>query len=1505
MAATRLYCYCLLLAVCGMSAVIEAAKLTIGDGKCGDAPCDYGPNELNLAITDSVNGDEIVIYSDLFVDISTKTIPTDPDTLLTITKGITIRSVEGERYAIRVGPVGVLHLFSLRSCEIVFKNFDIIRNQDFGGSDDDDDDDKKHHKPEKPKRAPECSDIIIRKVENNYYNGHGSDAKKRDVAQETALDKRSVYPITCLVTSDIRIEGIHFIDNIHRNIHFQPAKIMNVYILNNRFEAPTAVLIEKGATLMHIEIHFNKFLFAGYFNMEFESLPQVNLTHNFWRPCPYRSENMILPIGVTMEDNWLPYCVRPDCSHLGPVESSNVTAWGVRRGFSSIQRAYNELAAMLGKKAIINITITAPFLPLRRTVIIDQLTNIEGPKRTTCEELCFPNSTYPTLFVDIRKDYQFTERDHIEDDDDKKRRRFLPIGIQSIGYSLIGVFNLDVLLADHNQFLWQRDGDAWDGKSKMHQFHSALDSEEADWFRHDSYDMTKRGSNLRMESVFVRGGSAAVVIMGPNHVKDSPTIELTTLVLYGQSKFAIYIANVVSKSRLSGLMIKGSQQFIDSANGLLLDGVGGFDVSFNYYAFMRAGMRLSYTTDTTITCSRYLYNGAAGIEFVGDGSRDNHVNGVTFFQDSSQEIVFKDVSDPSKTVRIKDVLSLGLVRPVSSVIQENSGLNLPIFIEGGPFMNSLNLSATVRQNISSVQRGLTTVNPSIFQITHYTPTFEQCKVDNSFDLLSGTLYSFTNILDSCASHSSRWTFDEPMGKHAPRCRDIEMRSTRVEREPSFETIGHSTQIDWTCISSGKTTNGASHTQLSIHSKSKKETVCVRCSESEKDPFKNVPCNAFARSVQEALTKIRAGDTIIINGVCSEANLLIARGKDNLNITSLGLGTAMLTPGVPPSIRDEGSKEERSVTDVSKMQGPDSVRRYFFLVQANNVSITKLMFNMAGFRRNADGRWFFQGQRIRFAGENKDDPFAYCAIWVNGTGGPVFETDIRDNRFNQTDLNNVCTLYDCNTTLHNNEHIEPATAMKLFADVNRTFANAHCLSRVSSNFVVGGASGVLHEFRCPGNRPERPFSSVHTDRNTYLLQSEFGMQIKNVLGRPLRNDSLHTRNVYISEEVCDGCLSNNEAEQKENDKKNKDTVCTHSGSCLSGKLAEAVRTYGLRIVCDRRRTTCTAQAQILLGSRNLFLYKEELLLGSRSRILSSNVFYTDSMFADTSRAIVGDDAFLNFRSPPVVSNVTLQNMFFHPDAVVACVFNGEVSVRNGETKKLLIRDSTVNGRNVFGSKQFCENNFVGITLIRTRDHMGREIYSERGSQPGQIAFNHNEFVDAENRHRRFCDPGLTYKRFRSGGKDVCDCNFIQQFQRLIREPDPNNPGSTFTMLSECPPDKRHNPKNLFKCIPRNDTVIIIKNVSDSSRSHDHHRHRHRHSSHSDSDDVIRPPAWVYLIIGIGVTVAVMVIAVTWVTRNFSRKSTRKSRVNPFAASQIQTPSATHSSAKGGQPRFRFS
>lgn len=1485
------HCLSLLLLVTVLS--VRAARITIGDGKCGASACDYGPNELNLAITDAMNGDEIVIFSDLIVDISTRTMPTDPDSLLTITKSLTLRSVEGERYSILVGPVGVLHLFSLRSCNIVFKDFNIVRNVDIGSSSS-----EEHHKKVKPKRSPECIDILIRKVENGYYNGNHYNGEKptveakRDVG--TAIKRANMYPVTCLVTSDIRIEGIVFIDNIHVNIGFDDAKIMDVYLLNNQFEAPTGVLIKKGATLMHIEIHFNKFLFAGYFNNEPKSLPQVNVTHNFWRPCPFRSESLVFPIGVQPEDNWLPYCVLPDCSHLGPVESSNVTKWGVRRGFSNIQQAFNELKAMLGKKEIINITITAPFLRIRRPVIIDQLTNIEGPSRSSCEQLCYPNSTYPTLFVDIERKYHSSSS---EDSESDHRRRRLSVGIQSLGYSLVGVLQLDVLLADNNQFLWQRDNEPCDNsRSSMYQFHDAFDSEEGDWFTHDSYELPwKRGNDLRMESVFIRGGSAGVVVVGPNYVKNSPRLHFTTVVFYGQSRFAAYIANVVSSSRLSGLMIKGAEEHASTANGLILDGVGNFDVSFNYYAFMRAGMRLSYTTDTTISCSRYLYNTAAGIEFVGDGNRDNVINGVTFAQAADQEIVFSKVSNPAKAAAVSDVLSLGLVRPVSNVIQSNSGLVLPLHIESKPFVNSLNLSATVHQNISSVNRRLTTVNPSIFQITHYTPTFEQCKVDRSFDLLSGTLYSFTNVLDSCASHSSRWTFNEPMGKHAPRCRDIELRSSRVESDPSFTTIGDTTQVDWTCTSKGSTTNGASHTQLSIPGKSTAETVCVLCGGSDDDnPFGDVQCDHFTTSIQAALAAIRAGDTIIIHGICPEANLLIAEGKNNLNITSLGLGTAVLTPGVPPT----EDRESRSITDVSKMQGADSVRRYYFLVKANGVSITKLVFNMHGFNRASDGRWFYEGQHIRFAGENKDDPFAYCAVWINGTNGVVLRSNVSENRFDQNELNNICTLYDCNTTLTSNEHVTPATAVTLFADVNRTFADRVCISNVSSNFIAGGLGGVLHEFRCPGQRPENPMSSLYADGNTYLLQTEFGFQTRNILGRISRNDSSHTNNVYVSAEVCTGCTA---SDNNNNREKKSTSSCTFNDNCLQGELAHAARKYELPVICDRLFSVCQAQAQLLLGSANLVLEKEKLLLGSRSRIASANVTYADSMFADTSTAIVGDQDLSSFHSSPAIFNITMRGMFFYPEATVSCVFNGEVSILTGKPKKLLIMDSTVNGRNVFNTKQFCENALVGITLLRTRDHMGQEIYSERGSQPGQKAFNYDEFVDSETLQRRFCEPHKAYKSFQSGGVDLCSCNFIQQFERLQKVNDPNNPGERFVMLNECPPDKMHDPKNLFKCIPRNETKIII--VKNDSKSHDHHRRRHR-SSDSESDDVIRPPAWIWLIVAAAVGLAVLFIVIMWVNRTFRRKlpvSTGGGTRNAFSTSKIRKRTTTSAASA---PRSRL-
>jgi len=1016
--------YSFVLLVC---AVARADIIRCGSNNCGGAGCNFGPNELNLAINATSDGDTLLLYGNIFVNNVKPTPVGFDDTIYTILDSITIRGVPADDVfatpaALVINSPGTkgLNLFALATEGIRLQNFTIDRN---------------------------------------FVNGN------KDSSQDVSTIRfRSCFNGTCFFpVQDIEVSNVVMqLDQTPfpgSDIYFENGTFSNIRIQDCSFSAETGVFIANTSWVSNIAINRNRFLWSAYENNNLASKPEVDISYNFWRPCPYRGPGKILPsLGVQSDDLWLPYCVSFNCTLPGPI-ATQVSSGGYE-GWTSIQDALTS-----GESDVLTVAVTAPFFVIDSSQIIWRrilLTSIvEG-----CDTACFANGTWPTVVISNAGGSSAT------------------IGFVVLG-QLMSASNLQFQLDPLTRLVLYRQVQPYNAaqfavnrgplafESIAFTANSLMqDSLNVSLTTNYSFDV-RSGGDIIISNIQAVGGQQAMLFWGPNTATNELEQELLleNCLLDAQLDFTVYMAGPTFRARLESNYMGGN----GTEYGLLVEKMSSMDILRTQLILLGTGVALSEVSNIIFDC-----NACVDVSTVCISATMNSENNVARFNTFAvpNSARFLRVPDNDDTLDVMNNVNLGKVSPLARVFQQFSSPNFPFSFDGPPMFSSTQ-DVLLRHSANSTQNEQQCAADALIMKSTYLQ-YDNMECFNYRDTLSNVYSAYGNVRDSCIKHSLKW---DPFDNTTLNCDQL---SPIVQKIPEFswQRLGSSSASGPDCVLTSM--NTTEDVRFAVGTRSMREAVVCAACDGDVQPFHNKTCDFVVDSFQEAMEQVRISQledaTILVNGIC----FVFDEEIDVEGLTIENCGTAILSPtqGLQPVSMMMMKR------DVMDMEADFQLR-----ITVNDTTIQGIIFNTIG--------------------DNTTYADDYCVIFIDGSLLPIFNTTLFNNSFLQPRVDHVCTLMDTNTDVLQNRFKEPRVGVRMSADSNEIVPQVSGVNRYMENLFQDGRIHMLYVFQESLRQPEPPYSRLHVIKNDFMFPADVSLDVLGISGRRTRLDLLFQKNEYTN------------------------------------------------------------------------------------------------------------------------------------------------------------------------------------------------------------------------------------------------------------------------------------------------------------------------------------------------------------------------------------------------------
>lgn len=999
----------------------SAAIIRCGSNNCGGFGCDFGPNDLNLAINATKDGDTLLLYGSIFVNNVKPTPIGFDDTLYTILDSITIRGVPSDDVfktlpALVINSPGTkgLNLFTLATEGIRLLNFTINRN--FVNN-------KDNH--------PDVATIRFR----SCFNG------------------TCFFPVRDITVSNIAMQ-LGDSPFLGTDVYFENGTFSDISIQRCTFSAQTGVNIVNTSLVTDIEINRNRFLWAAYNNNNENAKNEVDVSRNFWRPCPYRGPGLIRPkLGVQPDDLWLPYCVSFNCTFPGPIATPD--GMGGYDGWTSIQDALTS-----SESDTLEVAVTAPYFMINTSQIIYRRIMLTSFVEA-CETACFANGTWPTVVISNVGDTSATIG-------------FVVLGnlmsMSNIQFELEPLTRLAVyrqeIPYDEAEFTAKRGALAFGDIAFTN---NALVSAALNVSLTSNFSMfnVRSGGDMIINNIQVVEGRQALLFWGPNKNENQLDTELLMedCLFDVQANFAVYMAGPVITMRLE------SNYMGNTTYGLLAEKMSDMDILRTQLIALGTGVTLSEVTETILDCNACVDVTTVCIAVMTD-SNSNSASWNTFAVPNSRR--FDRSPDNDDTLDIVESVNLGKITPLSRVFQEFSAHNFPFMFRGSPMFTSSQDILKKHAANSTENDQQSAASALILKSTYLEYVNLECF--SYRDTLSNVYTAYSNVRDECLIHDLKW---DPFDNTTLKCNQL---SPIVQKIPDFtwERVGSSMKSGQDCILTAK--NTTEDVRFAVGTRSMRNAVvCAACDNDEK-PFQNKTCDFIVGTFQEAMEQVRISqleDAIIyVNGIC----YVFDEDIDVEGLTIENCGEAILSPTEGPL----GLAKKVSA-------GPEA--DYLLRITVNDTTIEGIIFEVIG-------------GNVTYL----DD---YCIIFIDGSLLPIFNTTLHNNTFLQENVDQLCTLMDTYTTVTENHFRKPRVGVKMNADSNSVVPEVSGVNTYINNVFNDGEIHIFYEFAKDIRQATPPYSRLHIIRNEFSYPTDAGVDILGIAGRSTRQDLFLQQNEYTN------------------------------------------------------------------------------------------------------------------------------------------------------------------------------------------------------------------------------------------------------------------------------------------------------------------------------------------------------------------------------------------------------
>jgi hypothetical protein len=988
--------------------------IRVGGGNCGGFGCDFGQFGLVDAVNASQDGDSIFMYGQLFINPDIPTPGGFEDTIITVNKSIGIAGIISASIQIIAPGTKGLNLFTLNAPNIEMAGF-VINRQVVSGAD----------------NQPNVATIRFR----SFFNG-------------TSFPVHNIGIGGVVMTHDVPFGGT--------DVLFENGTFSDIAIEDGIFSAATGVSINETAIMNNIKISRNQFLWAAYHNLNpaAKALSAVDVRLNFWRPCPYRGPDLILPeLGVEESDQWLPYCVSDSCDTPGPIATR--TGGGGMRGWTSIQDALTS-----GQPDPLSVFVTAPFFMINTTQVIYRrvfLQSIVGD----CVDACFANGTYPVVAV--------------------SNSSAATIAFTVLG-DLLSMLNLQFELENSTRLALYRQATPYNAVSFTANRgalafqgiaftadatqNAALDHSLTSNFT--QFPVTSTGGDMTLQNVQIVGGLQALLFWGPNMVGVVPPRELqvSALLCDGQSSFGVYLAGPTFTARFESNYFQGADF------GLLAEKLSGMDVLRSQLILLGTGLALSQVTDSNLDCNMCVRVDNFCISVV-TGSTGNVANWNTFAVPNADR--FHRMPDNSNTLQVQESVNVGQVSPLLRIFQQFSATDFPYQFQGAPMFTNLQ-DVLLRHDTNSTTIGNQTAASSLFVKSTYLPT-ANLECYSYRDSLSSIYSAYSNVRSDCSIHKLTW---DPFDNSTFSCSDL---TPIVQAIPddSWTQTGSSMSSGADCILQAQ--NRSQNVRFAVGTGMVRDAfVCAACS-GNTSAFDNKTCDFTVDTFQEALEQVRISQledaTILVNGIC----FVFDEEIDIEGLRIEGCGEAILSP-------TQGFTGGMAKKDMGLVEAEFQLH-----ITVNFTTI--------------------QGITFEVVGDNTTYADDYCIIFIDGELLPIFNTTLFNNSFLQPNVDQLCTLMDTNTRVLQNNFEDGRRSVKASADSNEVVPAVSGINLYQENTFQNGVIHFFYSFLMPIRRPTQPYSRLQVIDNEFLYPRDVSLDILGINGRRSRRDLLFQGNRYTN------------------------------------------------------------------------------------------------------------------------------------------------------------------------------------------------------------------------------------------------------------------------------------------------------------------------------------------------------------------------------------------------------